>query len=862
MKCKHWLKFNWQYVLAFFVPIVIMVAHCITRNVWLLGNNSILLGDAGFQYIYIFEELWHKVHDGDFSFFSWNAMCGFDFYLNMLYYTISSSTLIVLLLPIGCLENAIQFFMLMKWALLSVSSVYFFMNTHYNKLTTCKQFVAFSLGVGYALSGIFLNTLFLFNWMDTIILFPILLILIEKLVQNGTWRLYCVLLAIAIMCNFYIAFPICIFLTIWTMLQLLEIKGNRIKTFLLFVKASLLGGCIAMFAVIPCVANVGERYSDKQDTLAYVKSVRMTLGTLISKLWSFQTIDKNQMILSISAVLIVLFLCFVFIKFEKRIKYAKITLFLFLLLAVIFGGFSYIWQGFSIPHMLEPRFGFLFVFTIIIMVLDVVNYLEKIRLRHCAILCATWIVLFCYAFFNISEYGEVYIYLIHFMILAFVSIMLVLYVRKSITKKKFIILIFGICLCEIIGSAYIGLSLYKNNALNEYDQVEEIKQFIEEYEMEAGERFSAVKAGYNIGMLFDLPCTSGFVSYANGRFSKLMGELGMNVSNDSGFLYLGQSPLMNMLFNIRYGIGEDDRDYEGAIKEKELSSMNLYRMENIPGLGYMVDESVFDWKTNYNLPLLAQDEFVIKSLAIDELLFVPFKPKDLTCEVSYGTVENQVDDEKGTFQYTYNMVPGDEGSVIRYKVEKDGDYYFSLFSSYPIIVGIKIDDDFAYLSSASYVRRVIHIGKAKKNQVVEVISVPSEGTGEITLNGQFTFFDADVWDKTQKALMEDTMEIVEMKGDYVKGMVDAKQSGVLMTSIPYGKGFDVFVDGEKTECKAIADALIGVELEEGKHNVEFVYHTPYARIGALISLISVLVYILSFFVKKTQHRDNDFESAK
>ncbi|MDO5156072.1 MAG: YfhO family protein [Eubacteriales bacterium] len=853
MKKTEWLKKNWQYVGAFLMPVILMLMHCLIRDSWLLGNGSILRGDAGVQYVYIFYELWNKVHQGDFSFFSWNAACGFDFYLNMLYYAMSPSTIIVLLLPVRFLEDALQCFIVLKWALISLTAVYFFMNTRYNKLSSHKQFVAFSLGLCYALSGFFLKSLFLFNWLDTIALFPILLLLIEKLVWKGSWRLYTLLLAIAILCNFYIAFPICIFLVFWTVLQVLELESGRLKKFVLFIKSSLLGGCMAMVAVIPCVCNVGDRYSVEQNVSEYIKSIRMTFGTFVSRFWSYQTLQEYQMYFSITAGALVLFLFCFFVKSNKKIKIAKLTMMLILITSVIFGAPNFVWHGFSIPHMFEPRFGFLVIFVMLVMVLDGLIYIDTIRYWHCFVVILTWIALFVYAFFDVSEYDDFYVYLIHFMLLALVSSVVLLYVKKSITLKSFVMVTFGICLLELISNAYISLSEYDIVAVGEHEKVKDVVAFDEDIQLAPGERFAFVHGGYNVGMMLTKPCTSGFVSYANGKLCSLMADLGMNVTEDSGFLYLGQSPLTNMMFNVRYGIGTENQDFGDSIQEKEKSSMYLYQIEQLPGLGYMVNDEVQQWKTDYGLPLMAQNEFVNKALGIEQDLFMMFEPKDLTCQTMFGNVENQFDGENGVFAYQYELGFGEDGCIISYQVDKDGDYFASLSINSPASIGIKVEDELTYISSEQYGRCVLHIGKVKKGQNVKLICVPkNEGKG-VGIVGQLVQFDDSVWKAVKNVMLQQTMKIDEMKSDYIKGHIVVEKEGMMMTSIPASKGFTVYVDGKKVSYQSIAGALIGVKLKEGNHEIEFVYETPYAKLGMMISLVGVLLFSLSFKVGKRKY---------
>ena len=78
----------------------------------------------------------------------------------------------------------------------------------------------------------------------------------------------------------------------------------------------------------------------------------------------------------------------------------------------------------------------------------------------------------------------------------------------------------------------------------------------------------------------------------------------------------------------------------------------------------------------------------------------------------------------------------------------------------------------------------------------------------------------------------------------------------MMTSIQSEVGFDVYVDGNRIECKTIGGALIGVPITKGEHVVEFKYVgvTPiYGKIISLCGIILYLVLCMAHFVKQRKN---------
>lgn len=62
---------------------------------------------------------------------------------------------------------------------------------------------------------------------------------------------------------------------------------------------------------------------------------------------------------------------------------------------------------------------------------------------------------------------------------------------------------------------------------------------------------------------------------------------------------------------------------------------------------------------------------------------------------------------------------------------------------------------------------------------------------------------------------------------------------MLVTSIPFSNGWTVLVDGEEVEKEKVNVGFIGVPLEAGEQVIEFVYDTPFLKIGLLGTMIGI-----------------------
>lgn len=66
-------------------------------------------------------------------------------------------------------------------------------------------------------------------------------------------------------------------------------------------------------------------------------------------------------------------------------------------------------------------------------------------------------------------------------------------------------------------------------------------------------------------------------------------------------------------------------------------------------------------------------------------------------------------------------------------------------------------------------------------------------------------------------------------------------SGYLVTSIPYEKGYELYIDGKKQSIEVVNKAFIGCKIAKGKHKILLEFKAPGQEIAIVISVISLLL---------------------
>lgn len=120
-------------------------------------------------------------------------------------------------------------------------------------------------------------------------------------------------------------------------------------------------------------------------------------------------------------------------------------------------------------------------------------------------------------------------------------------------------------------------------------------------------------------------------------------------------------------------------------------------------------------------------------------------------------------------------------------------------------------------------------------------------------NRKYTFKDvyaamvpASNYDNAASNLKKEVLENVKLSDNHISGNIKASKDKILQLSIPYSKGYKIYVDGKKTETFSSGIGYIGVKILKGSHNINVTYKSPGIVAGAMLTIISTLFW--AFYV--------------
>ena len=117
---------------------------------------------------------------------------------------------------------------------------------------------------------------------------------------------------------------------------------------------------------------------------------------------------------------------------------------------------------------------------------------------------------------------------------------------------------------------------------------------------------------------------------------------------------------------------------------------------------------------------------------------------------------------------------------------------------------------------------------------------------------------SDIWKKTaqkeqKNGLVQSEFQVNKgaTKGNIIKGIVEANKDEYLITSIPYDENFEILVDGKETAYEKVNTAFLSVKMQEGKHEIEIIYHAPGLMLGKALSMTG-LILLLFYAIKRNK----------
>ena len=835
-------------------------------SVFPFGSITVMRMDLYHQYGPLFAELYDRIVEHKSLLYSWITGGGSSFLGNYLNYLSSPLSFLIFLFDKEDISYAITFIVAFK-CILSATSFSYYLKKSFNK----DNYFLSAFGILYAFSAYFLAYYWNVMWLDAMIMLPLIALGIEKIFKTGDIKLYTVSLVILFFANYYMGYMCCIFAVLYFFVCFINTYSNDgklnenavyekkystkalmnnvfINRGVKFAFASIIAALICAITLVPVFmilknssATSGtfpQTFKSYFDLLDLITSHFALLETTIRS--SGDNVLPNIYTGILTFILLPLFLVNNKIKLKEKATY--VVLIIFFVFCFNNNCAEYIWHAFHFPNDLPYRYSYMYSFIIAVMGYKTILNFKGIKVKDIAYtgLAIISFVIICQKFLtNKMTNSTIYATII------FVTLwcgFLFLLKNKNAQKKTVSFVLVTFILCETIISSIVGLPLnqdnknYKENYKTYTDAINYIDNkdsgFYRTELCYLNTRMDPAYYGYN-GI-------SVFSSMAYESYSQLQSSLGMQSNKVNSYTYNTQTPVYNMMFNIKYLIQTDVSLAPSSNLYKKIyttsdKKSNVYESKyNLP-IAYCVNSKIDDWVTDEGNPFEIQSDFVKLATGYSNV----FKPVEYN-STDFDAVSGDDVTENGTYWLEKSDSSSNYGTeTVSLSPTIDGNLYLYVKSSdlKTITVNSEKVSDITQSMEDAY---ILDLGYHNKGDEVLVSLDASKMESEST---SFDFYcytaDDTVVKNMYNSLAGNSLNVESYSDTTIKGTVNAKENCYLYSSIPYDDGWSVYVDGKKAETFEIGGTLLAIELTPGQHKIEYKYFPVGFLYGIIISAVTV-----------------------
>ncbi|MBE6773155.1 MAG: hypothetical protein E7544_02915 [Ruminococcaceae bacterium] len=883
-KTRSFCKDNKYIILSFFTAAATMFIIYMCNLMVPLGDKTILRMDLYHQYGPLFAELYERVMNGDSLIYSWTSGLGSCFLGNYFNYLSSPIGAIVLFFGHKNVTEAIATMILLKAALSSASFTYYVKKSMKN-----QSFATCAFGILYAFCGYMLAYYWNVMWLDAMFLLPIILYGIERIINHGKMRTYVAALALSMFSNYYISFMLCIFSVIYYFYYYITnysfesvvnrkferekqgfiaaISNSRlIRSAFIFGIGSLTAAGIMAFVLIPVYkiltassATSGQFPSDLTSYFSYFDFFANHLAALTTTIRSSgEDVLPNVYCGILTIILAPLF--FFSKSVPKKEKLTTLGLLVVLYFSFSLNKLNYIWHAFHFPNDLPYRQSFIYSFILVIIAYKVFIRLEEFSTKLIGGVGAglfAFIILVDELTSKNVENGTV---ILSFILIVLFVVILSLFKDKKYTKVSVAALLLICCCSEAVmcDTKAMNISVDKAPYVSDLESFEGMKENLDNiekgnfYRMELSSLRTRMDPSW-----YYYNGASVFSSMANEKVSNMQLYLGMMGNKINSYTYNPQTPVYNMMFSMKYIVNNSAPDIhinspyytEASRHEKYVAYKNNYYLP----IAYCTNLTLTDWATEqyYNdWTLSGENPFELQGDYFDLAtggMGTPFIkiPVD---EISYSNVEPFYD--KDSFSQFYDKRTDNIDGSVTYRItaQEDGNVYVFFDVTGFESKSATISTPKGTITQSTSNNCLFDLGHLTKGDTVTV-NVPLEAnTGTVKFCAYS--IDKNIFERGYNLLSKYKVLIEEFEDTRIKGRFTAPKDCLVYTSIPYDKGWLVYIDGEKVADEnivALGNALLAVKVSEGNHDIEFRYEVP-GLLGGLIITLSTIGLILVYML--------------
>ena len=815
-------------ILTFIVPILIMLISCIVNKTYPFGKEILPKYDGYYQYAG-FTSYYKNVLLGNESlFYSFKGLLGYNFYATSIYYMFNPTNLLCIFSTSKNILEYYTFIILLRIGLSGFTMCKYLKYKFKNQSNL--RYIIFS--ISYALMAY--NVCYFFNYMyfDTVVLFPIVILGLDKLIYERKNRLYIISLTLSIISNFYIGYMVCIFSLLYFIYNIViyKLDKNIIKDFII---SSLLSGFMCMIIIIPEASELlkGKALLYASSKAEYFKFNMNFLNIFYKFLpGSTSNYDLKYGMVNIYVSLFVIILVIKYFfnkKISKKERITTLIFILFFLFSISFNLLDFAWQLFQRPIWYPNRYIFTFSFFLITIAMkEITNITYKTNIKENLIIIISFILLTLYSIISLKIHND------NLKIISYIlGIILILQYTFFLNNKNAKYLLVMLFFIEVTTNAIFTLKIMgKTTTMTQYKTNEEINEkavkHIKEIENKDNNFYRmelSTSTVHNSPSLLNYNGINHFNSVKNAKTLNFLNKFNYQVTDDTSVEFNNYNPYLTSLLGIKYINGsKDEMYYENVYNENPY----MYLNKDALSLGYMIynkefKESNSSYQNTENLINSMLNTDIKRYKVIDS-----FNGKD--------TEIKEIDNKKYVISKTSIKIEmEDKASNSMFLIPSRN---ISFVANYSIFIN---DEE---IKDAVIKQSPIFINKGDTYKIIIKSNLSKTELNSL----KWYQIDYDNYIETINELKKNEFNITKYnKDDHIEGNIDVNNDkNVLLLTIPYDKGWNIYVDDNKVNYDICFDSFICLDLDKGKHNIKMNYVPSGFIVGLIISSLAFIVTII------------------
>ncbi|WP_269073879.1 YfhO family protein [Agrilactobacillus fermenti] len=867
-----YLKRHYIYIFSFLIPAFSLLFYFMYRGAYPFGKSSLLTVDLGQQYIDFFAYFKQNIltHPTNLI-YSFSKALGGDMLGVSAYYLISPLNIILLLFPQQLLPVAIYLISILKFGFAGLTAAIFFKRS---KLQLGPLTIAYA--VSFALMSYLIVNHFNLMWLDAVIVLPLVCLYVPQFFKQKYSIAFSIWLAIAILLNYYIGYMIVIFVTLYFIFQAALYFRNWSRLFRQtwhFFLSALAAVLTSSVLLLPTLFALSE--SKGQYTIQHIKwQIEYAPYKLMLKLimgsFNFDQMSTGQANIFVGSLAIFGFLFFFTLRqIPLRAKITAAFITIFLIVSLFFEPFDLFWHGFQFPVWYPYRFSFVVSFWLLILSAYSFHFIETVNRLQIALALVFTGILGALAFWQIKNVNFIEKDQI-FITVLLMLLMLVLLTLKTNRAVGISTIITVVTTIELAGN--LIFSLNNITYLNESDFTDYTSQLV------SGAQAVKQKANatfYRIGKTYERTKNDPMQANYNGgsQFNSMMepalthfyGRMGQD-KGDGFVTYNNGTIFTDALLDMRYFMQQRT---ENTLPKNELTPNTVFKnVASRPDLSEYNTIDVLPLQTiHYNpmtLPIafvanrqiLRAKQYVDFPLAQQESWFHAINPnfnQPLFEPNNYQIKRHNLRLKKKSVGQDYVKINPKKTAMLEltFVPRTDDPYYLTWGSSLNNkLVSLTINNQNLQLEDSYDNPLVYGVADQQQGQTITIKIILKKNDlwlDNISIN-RFNMALFKNWINQTQAT---ALKRVQTTPTSISGSINVKTNQqLMMTTIPYSKGWHLTVDGKAHKITHIQQTFLGAELDPGQHKIKFSYRPPLLMLGVGLSFLGILLIIIFELVNR------------